>query len=280
MENTKSVLAEIVASKQKEIVERKALYPTALLERSLFFNSAPVSLKKYILRMELNGIIAEFKKKSPSRGVINGTADVAVVTLGYMQAGASALSILTDTPYFGGKSSDLESARKINYCPILRKDFIIDEYQVIESKSIGADAILLIGAALSGEQTKRLSSLAFSLGMEVLFEMHDEVEMEYYQDEFLAGINSRSLHDFIVSLDRAEKLCGLLPNSAVKIAESGITSPQDVVRMRKAGFDGFLIGEEFMKHFNPGKACGKFIGELNFLTSEGLVIDETKLELI
>ncbi len=262
MTKEKSILQEIVASKKLEVAERKLLYPVALLERSLFFETRPVSLKKYLQRPDLNGIIAEFKRKSPSKGMINAYADVAKVSLGYMQAGASALSILTDAKYFGGKSGDLEMARKINYCPILRKDFIVDEYQIVESKSIGADAILLIAAALSQSEIKSLSALAISLGMEVLFEMHEAQELENYKSEFIAGVNSRSLHDFSVSLERAEKFALLLPENSVKVAESGISSPADVRKLKSAGFDGFLIGEEFMKNYNPAKACGKFISEL------------------
>lgn len=262
---TASILDEIIANKKREVEERKQLYPTMLLERSLYFETTPVSLSKYLKRVDMNGIIAEFKRKSPSKGEINPYADVAATTLGYMQAGASALSVLTDAKYFGGRSADLETARKVNYCPILRKDFVIDEYQVIEAKSIGADAILLIAAVLAESEIASLSKLAISLGMEVLFEMHELTELAKYQPEFIAGVNNRNLHDFSVSLEHSEKLSELLPKESIKVAESGISSAEDVIRLRKSGFTGFLVGEQFMKQFEPGKACAKFISEINAL---------------
>jgi len=262
---TASILDEIIANKKREVEERKQLYPTMLLERSLYFETAPVSLSEYLKRTDRNGIIAEFKRKSPSKGDINPYADVATTTLGYMQAGASALSVLTDTKYFGGKSADLETARKVNYCPILRKDFIIDEYQVIEAKSIGADAILLIAAVLSEDEIASLSKLAISLGMEVLFEMHDAEELSKFRPEFIAGVNNRNLHDFSVDLERSEKFSAGLPEESIKVAESGISSAEDVIRLRQSGFTGFLVGEQFMKQFEPGKACAKFVSEINAL---------------
>lgn len=268
MIRTGSILDEIIAHKRKETEERKQLYPTALLERSLYFCEKPVSLRKYLMREDRNGIIAEFKRKSPSKGDINLYADVAKTTLGYMQAGASALSVLTDAKYFGGKSSDLETARKINYCPILRKDFIVDEYQVIEARALGADAILLIASVLNENEIKSLSDLAFSLGMEVLFEMHEGAELNKYRTEFIAGVNNRNLHDFSVSLERSEKFSELLPENVIKVAESGISGAADVIRLRKVGYKGFLVGEQFMKQHDPGKGCAKFIAEIDFARKE------------
>lgn len=268
MIKTASILEEIIAYKRKESAERKQLYPVALLERSLFFREAPVSLSKYLLREDRCGIIAEFKRKSPSKGDINPHADVAKTTLGYMQAGASALSVLTDSKYFGGKSADLETARKINYCPILRKDFVVDEYQVIEARSLGADAILLIAAVLSESEIKTLSELACSLGMEVLFEMHDIAEISKYKPEFIAGVNNRNLHDFSVSLERSAKFSEILPAASIKVAESGIGSAEDVMLLKRAGFNGFLVGEQFMKQHDPGKGCAKFISEIVALRKE------------
>src|ERR1700751_649082 len=160
------ILQKINDHKKKEVEERKSLFPVKLLEKTIYFNSVPVSMKKYLLRDDLTGIIAEFKRKSPSKGFINKYAEVERTTIGYMQAGASALSVLTDTEFFGGRSSDLTTARKFNFCPILRKDFIIDEYQITEPKSIGADVILLIAAILTKEQIKNFTRLALSLGME------------------------------------------------------------------------------------------------------------------
>src|SRR5688572_6383691 len=173
-----NILDEIVKHKEKEVSEAKALYPVKLLEQSIFFSSPTVSLKKYIQRPDKTGIIAEFKRKSPSKGVINAHASVERTTIGYMQAGASALSVITDKNFFGGSNDDLKLVRKYNFCPILRKDFTIDEYQIIEAKSIGADAILLIAAVLSSDQINKLTGFAHSLGLEVLLEVHDEEELK------------------------------------------------------------------------------------------------------
>src|SRR5438874_1033438 len=158
-----NILEEIVAHKAKEVQERKELYPVKLLERSIHFNSPTVSLKNYLQRKDKVGVIAEIKRRSPSKGTINKYVDIEKVSIGYMQAGASGLSVLTDEKYFGGKNEDLTKARKFNYCPILRKDFTIDEYQVTEAKSIGADAVLLIAAVLSKEKIKELAILAHQL---------------------------------------------------------------------------------------------------------------------
>ena len=166
------ILDKIIAHKKKEVAERKKLFPTDLLETSIFFKTECVSLVKYLKDENKSGVIAEFKRRSPSKGDINKYASVEQVTIGYMQAGASALSVLTDTEFFGGKSADLSEARKYNYCPILRKDFVIDEYQIVEAKSIGADAVLLIAACLSKEEIKKLSAFAHSLGLQVLMEIH------------------------------------------------------------------------------------------------------------
>src|SRR3954468_7885378 len=155
-----NILEKIISQKRKEVDERKSFYPVKLLEKSIYYSSPVVSLKKYLLRDDKVGIIAEIKRKSPSKGVINQHVSIERTSIGYMQAGASALSILTDTEFFGGKNEDLTVARKYNYCPILRKDFTIDEYQVVEAKSIGADAILLISAILDPMQAKQLASFA------------------------------------------------------------------------------------------------------------------------
>src|SRR5258706_9468267 len=169
-----NILDQILAHKRKEVDERKGLYPVKLLEQSIYFATPAVSLKKYLLRDDKVGIIAEIKRKSPSKGIINEHVSIERTSIGYMQAGASALSILTDTEFFGGKNEDLTLARKFNYCPILRKDFTIDEYQIIEAKSIGADIILLLANVLSPEQIKAFSMLGHSLGLEILLEVRDK----------------------------------------------------------------------------------------------------------
>jgi indole-3-glycerol phosphate synthase len=256
-------LDQIIAHKRKEVQEKAGLYPVKLLERSIYFSSPCVSLKKYLLRADLSGIIAEFKRKSPSRGFISKYADVEKITVGYMQAGASALSVLTDSNFFGGKNEDLTAARKFNFCPILRKDFVVDEYQVIEAKSIGADAILLIAAVLSKEEIKKFHLLASGLGMETLLEIHDESELEKIIPGIqLVGINNRNLKTMEVSLKTSHAILPKLPAEVVKISESGIHSIEELLALRSAGFNGFLMGEFFMKHSRPQEACAQFIKEI------------------
>lgn len=268
-----NILDEIIAQKRTEVQESKELYPVKLLERSPYYQAQPVSLKKYLLREDLSGVIAEFKRKSPSKGVINEFADPATVCLEYMQAGASALSVITNTHYFGGSNKDLTTARRFNYCPILRKEFILDEYQVIEARSIGADAILLIAEVLTAEQLSNLSALAYELQMEVLFEIHDEESIDKLPpDAQIIGINNRNLKNFNVSIDHSLELLSKLPSQVVKIAESGIDSPETAIRLKQAGFSGLLMGERFMREANPGKACKLFIKGMKKLVQEKTAI--------
>ena len=208
-----NILDQIIEHKRKEVEERKSLYPVKLLEQSIYFSTLPVSMKKYILREDKTGIIAEFKRKSPSKGIINGTASVERTTIGYMQAGASALSVLTDKQFFGGNSEDLMTARKFNFCPIIRKDFTIDEYQIIEAKSIGADAILLIAAVLDPKRSKELTAVAHGLGLEVLLEVHDEQELKSNLEvgADMIGVNNRNLKTFEVSIDISKELAPMIP---------------------------------------------------------------------
>jgi indole-3-glycerol phosphate synthase len=262
-----NLLEEIVAYKRKETAERKRLYPLDLLQKSIYYPSPCVSLKHYLLREDKAGIIAEFKRKSPSKGLINGQAEVEKTSIGYMQGGASALSVLTDHHFFGGSSKDLETARKFNYCPVLRKDFIIDPYQIYEAKSIGADAILLIAGILTKEEIHEFTLLAHDLGMEVLLEFYDEAELERYDSlADLAGINNRNLKNFEVNFDHAIQMASILPAETIKVAESGIQKPEDILLLRKSGFSGFLIGELFMRDLYPETACGKFIREVELLS--------------
>jgi indole-3-glycerol phosphate synthase len=259
-----NILDQIIEHKRKEVEERKSLYPVKLLEKSVFFSTQPVSMKKYILRDDKTGIIAEFKKKSPSKGIINAHASVERTSIGYMQAGASALSILTDKQFFGGSNDDLITARKYNFCPIIRKDFTIDEYQIIEAKSIGADAILLIAAVLDPERLKILTSFAHSFGLEVLLEVHDESELKnnLQAGADMIGVNNRNLKSFEVSIDVSKRLSTLIPDGVVKVSESGITSPETIIELRKYGYKGFLMGENFMKHSRPDEAAMEFMTEL------------------
>ncbi|MEQ9305004.1 MAG: indole-3-glycerol phosphate synthase TrpC, partial [Marinoscillum sp.] len=216
-----NILDQIIADKKEEVAQRKSLYPIKLLEQSTYFDGKPVSLKKYIRRKDKLGIIAEFKRKSPSKGVINNSAQVERTTIGYMQAGASGLSILTDSKYFGGKNEDLTIARSFNFCPILRKDFIVDEYQIIEAKSIGADVILLIAAALKPQEIKTLGAFAQSLGMEVLLEVHNKEELETSINENvdLLGVNNRNLGTFHTDIQTSKDLAAMIPNDFVKVSE-------------------------------------------------------------
>lgn len=257
-----SILAKIVKTKAQEIEANKAKFPVALLETSIYFDAPTLSLSQYIKREDMSGIIAEFKRKSPSRPNINLYADVEEVTMGYMQNGASALSVLTDKDYFGGSAEDLKTARTYNYCPILRKDFIIDEYQILEARSIGADAILLIAEILEKNEVAQLASFAHSLGLEVLLEMHSTAHLDKITEHVQnVGINNRDLTTFTTDIQRGIDMIDQLPKEVTKIAESGIRSGQDIAKLRTAGFDGFLIGEAFMKHQDPALALRQILQE-------------------
>lgn len=258
------ILEKIIRHKFLEVAERKSLFPTKLLEKSIYYEGKPVSLKKYLLREDKTGIIAEFKRKSPSKGDINKHAEVERTTIGYMQAGASALSVLTDSDFFGGKNEDLTTARKFNFCPILRKDFIIDEYQIIEAKSIGADAILLIAAALDPKQLMSLAKFAKSIELEVLMEVHNKSELENNLNQYLdiVGVNNRNLKTFETTIETSKMLAPLIPDEFIKISESGISDPNTIIELRMYGFQGFLIGETFMKQARPDLAAASFIEQL------------------
>lgn len=261
-----TILDQIVAHKRKEVEERKSLYPVHLLEKSNFFRRQPESLKQSLLREELFGIIAEFKRRSPSKGIINEYALPEKVCSGYMQAGSSGLSVLTDTKFFGGSSADLINVRMLNDCPVLRKDFIVDEYQIIEARSIGADAVLLITGLHQAGRIEQLHRFARSIDLEVLIEVHDEKDFTRIPyDAQLVGINSRNLASLSVDHEHLTRLVHLIPPNVVKVAESGIKSPSDYLKLKNAGFNGFLIGEFFMNSPDPGETCNKFINELKKL---------------
>lgn len=269
-----NILDQIIADKYLEVSDRKSLVPVKLLEQSIFFDSKVVSMKQYVTNPEKTGIIAEFKRKSPSKGMINAASKVEKVSIGYMQAGSSALSILTDLKYFGGTVDDLKSARHYNFCPILRKDFVVDEYQIVEAKSIGADCILLIAAALEPEKLKSLAYFAKSLGLEVLMEVHDGEELDRSLCDALdlVGVNNRNLKTFEVSLQTSLDLVNRIPSEFLKISESGISDPETLIQLRAAGFDGFLIGENFMKSARPEQAAYNFIKEYKKLVAESDLI--------
>jgi len=258
-----NILDKIIANKKKEVAERKSLYPIKFLEKNIYFTSPAVSLKKFILREDKVGIIAEFKRKSPSKGIINQDAPVQQTTVGYANAGASALSILTDTEFFGGRNEDIISARKQNNIPILRKEFIVDEYQIVEAKSIGADAILLLANVLSANEIKQFATVAKWLGLEVLLEIRDKSELQSVNILIdCIGVNNRNLKDFKVDVKHSFELAELIPKDFIKISESGIDSAKTIYELKKVGFNGFLIGETFMKHSHPEVACADFIKEV------------------
>ena len=259
----KDILMEIIEAKRETICEQKKAISLAALQ-----DGAAESRNMFSMRQALanssSGIIAEFKRKSPSKGWINKDASPEEVTAAYAANGASALSILTDTPFFGGSLKDLRDARPGVNIPILRKDFIIDEYQLYQAKIVGADAILLIAAALEKEECAFLAGKAHELGLEVLLEIHSEKELEYVNSTIdMVGVNNRNLGTFVTDIENSFRLASALPKDTLLVSESGISSPDTVKRLRETGFRGFLIGENFMKTDNPGKALGEFIKQLN-----------------
>ncbi|MCX6321852.1 MAG: indole-3-glycerol phosphate synthase TrpC [Bacteroidia bacterium] len=256
------ILDKIIAFKRDEVKVKKRLYPVSKLEDTVFFKREMPSFYEALNKPEPS-IIGEFKRKSPSKGVINFTADVEQVARGYQEAGIAAMSILTDKEFFGGEDHDLQNVAVFAKLPLLRKDFIVDEYQVIESKSIGAAAILLIASILSKKEAERLSDLALNLGMDVLFEIHDEKDLDKMNHKIkIIGINNRNLKTFEVSMDNSRDLFHHLPLNCLKVAESGFQTINDVKQLFSRGYDAFLIGEKFMRSENPGKTAAGFIMDL------------------
>jgi len=263
-----NMLDKIIAYKREEVSQKKELYPIRLLEKSIYYSTVPVSLRKYLLREDKSGIIAEFKRRSPSRGDINKHASVERTSIGYMQAGASALSVLTDEHFFNGSNDDLKTARHFNFCPILRKDFVFDEYQIIEAKSIGADVVLLIAAVLAPDELKHLAKFTKEqTGMEVLMEVHAERELQSHLNEYVdvVGVNNRDLDTFEVSIEHSRQLADRIPDEFTRISESGIDRPEAVAELKSYGYRGFLIGEYFMSHGRPERACAEFVEKLGLL---------------
>lgn len=257
-----SILDKIIESKKIEVASRKLSTPVSVLGKAPAFSRKCLSMKQSLLNSE-SGIISEFKRKSPSLGWIHEDADVVDVTVGYSAAGASGISILTDLEYFGGTPMDLMAARKFISCPVLRKDFVIDEYQLYEAKAMGADVVLLIAAALTVEQTLELARKAHELGLEVLLEVHNAEEIAYANDFVdMLGVNNRNLKTFEQSIQTSFNLAALIPDQFVKVSESGISKTETVNELRKVGYKGFLMGENFMKEENPAEALVKFIENL------------------
>jgi indole-3-glycerol phosphate synthase len=257
-----NILDTIIESKQAEVRRQKEAVSVEELIKSEFFSRPTFSLKQFLLDKTKTGIIAEFKRRSPSKGVINGTADVVEITKAYTENGASCLSVLTDEQFFGGSAADLKKAR-INNIPILRKDFMIDEYQITEARAMGADVILLIAACLTPERVKELGIFAKNLELEVLLEIHTGEELQHICDATeIIGINNRDLKTFTVDINRSIELGKEIPADKIKIAESGIDSIETISTFKNAGFKGFLIGENFMKQPDPTIAFAEFVQQL------------------
>ena len=258
-----TILDRIIADKHPEVHQRQQATPISALQESPLFDRTVYSLRERLSASEGSGIIAEFKRRSPSKGLINGTAEVADVARGYAEAGASGMSVLTDRPYFGGSAADLHAARAAVSLPLLRKEFMVAPYQVYEAKAWGADLILLIAAALSPAQTQELADCAHTLGLEVLLEIHTVEELGHIGPAIdIVGVNNRNLKDFSVSLQTSLDLAPQIPAHCLKISESGLSDPADLPQLQAAGFRGFLMGEAFMKTEDPGGACGQFIAQL------------------
>lgn len=261
-----TILDKITAQKAIEVAAAKAEISVQDLEKSEFFTRKTNSLVASLSAENSTGIIAEHKRKSPSKGIINDQLSVEEVTQGYAQAGAAGLSVLTDTDFFGGNKEDLQKARIANpSTPILRKDFMIDEYQVYEAKSWGADVILLIAACLSPEQIKTLSQKAHELGLEVLLEIHDQEELDRSPLEYvdIVGVNNRNLKNFAENnVNASLVLADKIPANVIKISESCISEPETINLLKSAGYKGFLIGETFMKDASPGTKLGEFIAKI------------------
>jgi indole-3-glycerol phosphate synthase len=260
----KTILDDIVANRRNEVLIQKQRISPLVLRSKIEGSNLCNSLSRKLLSPGSSGIIAEFKRKSPSKGAINHGARPDAVTEGYVDAGASGLSVLTEGHYFGGSTDDFTAARIANpLTPLLRKDFIVDEYQIFESRLLRADIILLIAGVLGKAEISRFTSIAHELGMEVLLELHDESEIDKIDDSIdIFGINNRNLRDFKIDMDRSLKMLGRLPANNVKISESGLNDPGTVDLLRGHGFNGFLIGEEFMKSENPAYSCRRFISGL------------------
>lgn len=257
-----NILETIIAAKRLEVAERKATIPFGELEKSSFLQSTPPSLRFFLQQPTTNRIIAEFKRRSPSKGNINLQADVLATTRSYAAGGASGISVLTDENFFGGCWQDLDTAIQWGV-PVLRKDFIIDEYQLLEARAHGAAVILLIAACLSPAQVKELSLAARSMGLEVLLELHAAAELDHFHPSVsMVGINNRNLKNFEVNLQHSIDLAARLPKGIPAIAESGIDSIQTLLQLEAAGFKGFLMGEYFMKQSDPAQAFIEFSKDL------------------
>ncbi len=257
-----NILDKIIANKRLEVERHKKDTSINELEKRLSTITTPASFKEAI-KNSRTGIIAEFKRRSPSRDWIFKDAKIEDVIPLYSQNGASAISVLTDMDFFGGELADLELAGSLTKTPLLRKDFVVDEYQLYQAKISGASAILLIASALTIDETKQLAQKAKELNLDVLLEIHHEQELHHINDKVdVVGVNNRNLGTFVTDIQISFDLADKIPNDFIKISESGISEPQTVIELQQAGYKGFLMGENFMKTSNPGKALEDFINQL------------------
>ncbi|MEN5056592.1 indole-3-glycerol phosphate synthase TrpC [Sphingobacterium kitahiroshimense] len=259
-----TILDKIVERKRVEASEAQAKVSIEELSEYPLFSRTCYSLKESVLDPQRTGIISEYKRASPSKGVINNINTVSEVVKGYQNAGASAISVLTDADFFQGSLKDLEEARSVLTIPLLRKEFIIDKYQIAEAKAYGADIILLIAACLTNEEVSELSNYAKTLGLNVLLEVHNEEELKgnLFDTVDAIGVNNRNLKDFSVSLAHSYDLVNKIPDTYIKVSESGISDPQTIRELKSIGYNSFLIGENFMKTTDPGKALLEFVKEI------------------
>ncbi len=261
-----NILEKIVARKREEIAEAKTIRSISDLMQAPLFTRQTISLSAALKTAEKPQIISEFKRKSPSKGIINGDVNPAEVTSTYVAAGAAALSVLTDIDFFGGSFDDFAKAREANPgIPMLRKDFMVDEYQLYEAKAIGADIVLLIAACLTAQEVRSLSLKAHELGLEVLLEVHsaEELKETLCDSVDMVGVNNRNLKTFETSVETSIELSQLIPDSFVKISESGLKDAETIARLYQHGYKGFLIGETFMKTVNPGAALQDLQNDLS-----------------
>jgi len=261
-----SVLNSINDQRRKDVALQKIKVPIESLKRTVMYKQQCKSLKAALVNAGQVAVIAEHKTSSPSEGNYNCSCTLDEVVRGYEKAGAIALSILTEPNRFGGSLKHLQQARGLSLLPLLRKDFILDPYQVHEAKSAGADAILLIAASLNFQQARELSSLAYDLGLEILLELHDESELDFLSlNPHVVGINNRNLKTLKIDLSSSLKLFDQLPDDCIKISESGIKNAEDAARMLSHGYNGLLVGTQFMKTDSPGRACQSFISSTSAL---------------
>ncbi|MCZ4696112.1 indole-3-glycerol phosphate synthase TrpC [Ancylomarina euxinus] len=259
------ILRTIIEQKHKEVELLQSQYSINDLKQAQLFSRTCYSAKAAITTDNSSGIISEFKRRSPKKGPINPDVDIKTVVQAYQKANVSVVSVLSDTHFFGAHNDDFMKAREYLNLPLLRKDFLVDPYQIYQSKAMGADLILLIAAILTPKEVEKMSRIAKDLGLEILLEIHDESELKHINPLIdLVGINNRNLKDFSVDLNHSIRLSKQIPDRFVKVAESGIKGEDDIQFLKTNGFQAFLIGEYFMKQGDPGKACSELIQNIAF----------------